>query len=65
MTKTERAVVHHAADIIDQYAEELRRSHVVNGAWNGEGVVDVRDEWADMITTVRQLRAIAGARPCF
>jgi hypothetical protein len=64
MNKRHRTTLHRAADIVDQYAVELRASCVVNGAWKGEGVTKIRDEWADMIAIARDLRVIAGERPC-
>jgi hypothetical protein len=54
-----RDLLKHAAAIIEQYAEELRASHVVNGAWQGEGVRAVQDEWADLRFTARSLRMMA------
>lgn len=59
MNKRDRSTVLLAAAILDQYAEELRRSNVVNGTWKGEGVTKIRDEWVRMIKTARELRTLA------
>lgn len=59
MTKPMRATLLQAANIIDQYAEELRRSNVCNGAWCGAGVFKVRNEWAHMVAVAGKLRAAA------
>jgi hypothetical protein len=64
MKKLHRATLHRAADIIDQYADDLRQSNVVNGTWKGDGVTKIRGTWAELLATARDLREIAGGRPC-
>lgn len=61
MTKTERAMLHRAADIIARYADDLRRENIVNGAWLGTDAASL-NMWAEMTTIVVQLRFAAERR---